>query len=72
MKLIILKQILELIRIHIPASCHNLKEIHIANQLNLDFILLSPVLSSKHSNPSLGWTDFKLLSKEMLICQFLH
>ena len=46
------------------ASCHNLKEIHIANQLNLDFILLSPVLSSKHSNPSLGWTDFKLLSKE--------
>ena len=46
------------------ASCHNLKEIHIANQLNLDFILLSPVLSFKNDNPPLGWTDFKLLSKE--------
>ena len=46
------------------ASCHNLKEIHMANQLNLDFILLSPVLSSKLRNSPLGWTDFKLLSKE--------
>lgn len=46
------------------ASCHNLKEIHMANQLNLDFILLSPVLSFKNDNPPLGWTDFKLLSKE--------
>ena len=46
----------------ISASCHNNKEISIANKLNLDFIIISPVLKNKGSNVMLGWDGFKKLA----------
>tara|TARA_Y100000741_G_scaffold363381_1_gene351505 strand:- start:385 stop:1302 length:918 start_codon:yes stop_codon:yes gene_type:complete len=45
------------------ASCHNLNEISIANKMNLDFILLSPVLKDKHNVSSMGWNKFRSLSQ---------
>ena len=44
------------------ASCHNTNEISQANLHNLDFITLSPVLSSKNAAEVLGWKKFKSLS----------
>ena len=46
------------------ASCHNLEEIYLANKLNLDFIIVSPVLNSKYNTPPIGWDNFKKLSLE--------
>ena len=46
----------------ISASCHNTKEINIANKLNLDFIIISPVLKNKGLNVMLGWNGFKELA----------
>ena len=46
----------------ISASCHNAKEISIANELNLDFIIISPVLKDKGLNIMLGWNGFKKLA----------
>ena len=46
----------------ISASCHNAQEINIANKLNLDFIIISPVLKNKGSNIMLGWNGFKKLA----------
>lgn len=42
------------------ASCHNAQELAKAAQLGLDYVLLSPLLSTaSHPNaPSLGWTEF--------------
>lgn len=47
----------------ISASCHNKEEIQRANQLKLDFIVISPVQSTR-SHPGqkpLGWEKFKIL-----------
>ena len=44
------------------ASCHNLNDIMIANKYNFDFIILSPVISSKYHKNILGWEDFKTIS----------
>ena len=49
---------------YISASCHNLQEINIANDLNLDFIILSPVLIDKSDRPKLGWNGFAQLVSE--------
>ena len=46
------------------ASCHDIKEINMANRLNLDFIILSPVLASKYNSDPIGWNKFKKLSLE--------
>lgn len=48
----------------VSASCHNLKEIKAANELNLEFILLSPVLKTIKYPNHLGWKSFSLLAKE--------
>ena len=45
----------------LSASCHNTKEINIANKLNLDFIIISPVLKNKGLNIMLGWNGFRKL-----------
>ncbi len=45
------------------ASCHNTNEVNIANKINLDFILISPVLKNKYDVSSLGWNKFRLLSQ---------
>ena len=45
------------------ASCHNSNEINIANKMNLDFILLSPVLNNKYDISPMGWKKFQTLSK---------
>lgn len=45
------------------ASCHSKKEIYLANRLNLDFILLSPIMISKYNHP-IGWNKFKDLALE--------
>ena len=51
-------------RYFLSASCHNLEEVSIANNLNLDFIIVSPVLKSKHiKQKCLGWKDFKKISE---------
>jgi 8-oxo-dGTP diphosphatase len=44
------------------ASCHNLNDIMVANKYNFDFIILSPVISSKYHKNILGWEDFKTMS----------
>ena len=49
---------------YISASCHNPQEINIANDLNLDFIILSPVLIDKNDRPRLGWNGFSKLVTE--------
>ena len=48
----------------IGASCHNANEVHKANELNLDYIFISPVLrTDSHSNSlPLGWHGFQKLS----------
>ncbi|MEC8086167.1 MAG: thiamine phosphate synthase [Pseudomonadota bacterium] len=46
---------------YISASCHNRQEINIANNLNLDFIILSPVLIDKSGRRKLGWHGFSQL-----------
>ncbi|MBT3548797.1 MAG: NUDIX domain-containing protein [Gammaproteobacteria bacterium] len=43
------------------ASCHNLDDILIANQYNFDFILLSPVITSKYNYKTHGWENFMRL-----------
>jgi 8-oxo-dGTP diphosphatase len=51
-------------RYFLSASCHNLDEVSIANNLNLDFIIVSPVLKSKYKNKKcLGWEGFKKISE---------
>ena len=49
---------------YISASCHNRQEINIANDLNLDFIIVSPVLIDKSDRPKLGWNGFAQLVSE--------
>ena len=49
-------------RLTYSASCHNINDIYIANQYNLDFILLSPVKKSKYNQRILGWDNFKSLA----------
>jgi len=44
------------------ASCHNLNDVMIANKYNFDFIILSPVISTKYTKQILGWENFKIIS----------
>ena len=44
------------------ASCHNLSDVMIANKYNFDFIILSPVISTKYAREILGWEKFKIIS----------
>ena len=44
------------------ASCHNLNDVIIANDHNFDFIILSPVISTKYTQEILGWEKFKIIS----------
>ena len=47
------------------ASCHNLEEVEHANRLELDYILISPVLLAKHIHQqTLGWDGFRKLSEK--------
>jgi len=51
------------------ASCHNLEEIHLAEQLGLDFVTLSPVLKTQshpHVSP-LGWAHFQQCAQQAKI-----
>ncbi|MCP3868211.1 MAG: Nudix family hydrolase [Gammaproteobacteria bacterium] len=51
----------------VGASCHNAQELHQAQQLGLDFVLLSPVLPTR-SHPDaqpLGWDVFQELVKSV-------
>lgn len=49
----------------IAASCHTPADIHHANTLGLDFIVLSPILEAKHPDqPLLGWHQFATLTAE--------
>lgn len=48
------------------ASCHNIMELRHAEELDFDFVLLSPVLptQSHPSEPHLGWEKFSVLTSE--------
>jgi len=53
----------------LSASCHNLQELEKAQQLGVDFVMLSPVLPTL-SHPgadTLGWTQFKTLAEQASI-----
>jgi len=52
---------------YISCSCHTKHELEIAESLNMDFALLSPVLTKKGSNDKLGWEGFKLLTQAVNI-----
>ncbi len=44
------------------ASCHNQEEINKANELECDYVLISPVLNDKNKNKKIGWKKFKELA----------
>ncbi len=48
------------------ASCHNAEELYHAAQLNLDFVVLSPVFPtlSHPESPALGWQKFAALIRD--------
>ena len=51
------------------ASCHNIEELHKAVDLDLDFVVLSPVLptASHPGKPTLGWETLETLCKDVTI-----
>ena len=51
------------------ASCHNTEELHRAEQLGCDFVLLSPVLptQSHPGAPHLGWESFAAIAAQSSI-----
>lgn len=51
----------------LSASCHDLSELQLAEELDLDFVLLSPVLpTAKYSdNRALGWEKFAELAAKV-------
>lgn len=51
----------------ISASCHDLAELHLAEELDLDFVLLSPVqATAKYSDGrALGWEKFRELASQV-------
>ncbi len=53
----------------IAASCHNLQELHHAQKLGIDFVVLAPVLPTKthHGAQPLGWEQFSNLIAEINI-----
>jgi 8-oxo-dGTP diphosphatase len=53
----------------VSASCHNAMELEKAQQLDLDFVVLSPVNATKsHENaPILGWENFKNLLENVTL-----
>ena len=53
----------------VSASCHNTIELEKAQQLDLDFVVLSPVnVSKSHENaPTLGWGNFKNLLENVTL-----
>lgn len=50
----------------VAASCHNLEELELALQLNVDFVVLAPVLATESHQEStpLGWDKFAELSNK--------
>ncbi len=56
----------------ISASCHNLKELRQAEKLNLDFIVLAPVMATQThpDKSSLGWGEFERLTSQVSIPVF--
>ena len=53
----------------LAASCHNLEDIRLAEQLGLDFVTLSPVLKTQshpHISP-LGWAHFQQCAQQAKI-----
>jgi thiamine monophosphate synthase len=50
-------------RIIYSASCHTKDDINLCNKKLLDFILISPVLSSHNSYSALNWSGFSKLSE---------
>jgi 8-oxo-dGTP diphosphatase len=53
----------------VAASCHNAHELKLATQLNLDFVVLSPILSTQShpENPGIGWKHFSQLVESIEI-----
>lgn len=51
----------------VAASCHNQKELHHAESIGVDFVVLAPVLVTKtHPNVEpIGWKSFKQLTNEI-------
>lgn len=51
---------------HVAASCHNLEEIHKAEQIQATFVLLSPVRKTKtHPGaPAIGWSGFARMAMQ--------
>ncbi len=56
----------------VGASCHNLQEIEHANELELDYIILGPVIekSTVETSVGMGWGAFSELTKASLIPVF--
>ena len=54
---------------YFSASCHNLEQLHHADKLGADFVLLSPVLTtaSHPDTPPLGWEHFKELAAAVAV-----
>ena len=46
------------------ASCHNREEIEKANELQCDYVLISPVQENKNKNKKIGWENFEKLAKD--------
>ncbi|HSN22797.1 MAG TPA: Nudix family hydrolase [Methylomicrobium sp.] len=53
----------------VGASCHNLKELEHAQKIDVDFVVLAPVLPTQtHQDmESLGWNEFAALTAQMNI-----
>lgn len=53
----------------VAASCHNAAELRRAERLELDFVVLSPVLptTSHPGTPPLGWPAFRQLLRDMTL-----
>ncbi len=56
----------------VSAACHNVLELHHAEKIGADFVMLSPVLPTRShpSAPYLGWRDFSAMIQETTIPVF--
>ena len=51
----------------IGASCHNIRELEAAANLNLDYCLLGPIRQKYKSSTPLGWKNFNSLASDVSI-----
>ena len=51
----------------IGASCHNIRELEAAANLNLDYCLLGPIRQKYKSSTPLGWKNFNSLASDISI-----